>query len=123
MGCGPAFPQQLKPMTGNKKDPTYYPEDEPTPKDTDEGSDDGGSGMEEGGVQTALLPKSLFDGYECNPGDRIEMEVVHSYEDEKEVKFVKKLKGGKGDSEESGMDMRPEDQMDAMATDMTSAGV
>jgi len=78
--------------------------------------------MEEGGVQTALLPKSLFEGYECNPGDRIEMEVVHSYEDEKEVKFVKKLKGD-GKSEESGSDMHPEDQMDAMATDMTSAGV
>lgn len=78
--------------------------------------------MEEGGVQTALLPKSLFEGYECNPGDRIEMEVVHSYEDEKEVKFVKKLKGGKESSEESDSDMHPEDQLDAMATDMTTAG-
>jgi hypothetical protein len=39
--------------------------------------------------ETALLPKSLLGGGDCQPGERINLEVVHVYEDEVEVKPVK----------------------------------
>ncbi len=36
--------------------------------------------------ETALVPKSFLAGKELRPGDRVEMEVVHIYDDEIEVK-------------------------------------
>ncbi|MDB6108313.1 MAG: hypothetical protein JWR69_63 [Pedosphaera sp.] len=38
--------------------------------------------------ETALLPKSLLGGGDCQPGEKISLEVVHVYEDEVEVKMV-----------------------------------
>lgn len=44
---------------------------------------------QESGEETALLPKSLFSGKDIEPGSKCEVEVVHVYEDEVEVKYVK----------------------------------
>lgn len=43
----------------------------------------------ESGEDTALLPKSLFAGKDIEPGSKCEVEVVHVYGDEVEVKYVK----------------------------------
>lgn len=67
--------------------------------------------MDEGGVQTALIPKSLLMGKEFNPGDEVVLRVVHLYEDEVEVEYASD--GGKKEPE-SMDDMRPEDQLDMM---------
>lgn len=40
------------------------------------------------GDNTALLPKSFFAGKEIEPGSKCELEIVHAYEDEVEVKYV-----------------------------------
>lgn len=58
--------------------------------------------------ETALLPKSILGGGECEPGERINLEVVHVYEDEVEVKPVK---GGEPDQSELG---KADDQLAAM---------
>lgn len=42
----------------------------------------------ETGEETALLPKSLFSGKDIEPGSKCEVEIVHVYEDEVEVKYV-----------------------------------
>jgi len=90
------------------EDVNYYPEDsEPMPSNSEK---DDGSGAEEGGVQSALIPKSMLMGYECKPGDKITLEVVHLYEDEVEVKFV-----GKGKDATEKAESSPEDQLDLMA--------
>jgi hypothetical protein len=93
------------------QDVNYYPEDSEPVEASSEVKKDGGSGADEGGVQTALIPKSMLMGYECKPGDKITLEVVHLYEDEVEVKFLGKEKGGEPESKESS----PEDQLDLMA--------
>lgn len=36
--------------------------------------------------QTALIPKALFPGKECKPGEKLKLEVVAVHEDELEVK-------------------------------------
>lgn len=88
------------------EDTKYYPDSESNEKTGDE------DGMDEGGVQSALIPKSLLEGYECKPGEKIVMEVKHLYEDEVEVAFDRKLKG---DNEESEPEKNPEDELDSMA--------
>lgn len=101
------------------EDTSYYPEDS-EPKDMNPENDDGGSGAEEGGVQTALLPKSILMGKEFNPGDEVVLKVVHLYEDEVEVEYASEKKEEKS----GGMDeMHPEDQLDTMAQpEMSSTG-
>lgn len=42
----------------------------------------------ESGEETALLPKSLFSGKDIEPGSKCEVEIVHVYDDEVEVKYV-----------------------------------
>lgn len=44
---------------------------------------------EETTSETALLPKSLFGGHKCKPGDKYTVEVVKVYSDEIEVRHVK----------------------------------
>lgn len=41
---------------------------------------------EESTSQTALIPKALFPGKECKPGEKLKLEVVAVHEDEIEVK-------------------------------------
>lgn len=102
------------------EDTKYYPDDEPD--ESSPGEDDGGSGMEEGGVQTALIPKSLLMGKEFNPGDEVVLEIVHLYEDEVEVKYAPEKKDKK--EEKEGMDdMHPEDQLDSMAREPEMASM
>lgn len=102
------FFSTTKPMP---KDESYYPDDS-EPKEMDPEKDDGGSGMEEGGVQTALIPKSLLMGKEFNPGDEVVFEVVHLYEDEVEIKYAtgedkehKKKEPGTMEASEDELDM------------------
>jgi hypothetical protein len=58
--------------------------------------------------ETALLPKSLLGGGDCQPGEKISLEVVHVYEDEVEVKPVK---GDEPDQSELG---KADNQLAAM---------
>lgn len=58
---------------------------------------------QESGEETALLPKSFFAGKDIEPGSKCEIEIVHGYEDEVEVKYVPHgtKKDDKKDSEPS----------------------
>lgn len=66
--------------------------DEPEPVDNpkEESTED------ESGDETALLPKSFFGGKPIEPGTKCQIEIVHGYDDEVEVKYV-----SHGDKEES----------------------
>lgn len=70
------------------------------------GTDDETSGKTdektEDSEDTALVPKSIFGGHDCKPGDRYTVEVVHSYEDDLEIKLAGKS-SDKGEPE-PGMD-------------------
>jgi hypothetical protein len=62
----------------------------------------------EKGGETALLPKSFFEGKELKPGEQYYVEVVREYEDEVEVKYPHEVKEDKkptaeADSELEGM--------------------
>jgi hypothetical protein len=84
--------------------------------DPGESSDDPPEKQEEGMEgETALLPKSFFEGKELKPGDQFYVEIVREHEGEVEVKYPhdeKKEKSGMADSM---------DEMDGMASE-TSAG-
>lgn len=58
------------------------------------------------GESTALLPKSFFAGKEIEPGSKCEVEIVHAYDDEVEVRYVphETKSVDKSDSEPSMMD-------------------
>ena len=58
------------------------------------------------GEETTLVPKSFFAGADKKPGDRCEVEVVRSFEDEVQIRYVK--------HDESPEDEEPSDHMDAM---------
>lgn len=72
-------------------------EDEASPSNTPETPEK--EGKEDEG-ETALLPKSFFEGQELKPGQQYYVEIVRSYEDEVEVKYPHKVKE-EGDGEES----------------------
>lgn len=57
---------------------------------------------------TTLIPKSVCPGMDLEPGQKLEFEVVKSYEDEVEIRYLK------GDKSESEMD-RSEGKLNAMA--------
>lgn len=108
------------------KDVQYYPEDDSENKKMDSRPEsDDGPGLDEGGAVTALIPKAMLKGYDCNPGDRIVMEVKHIYEDEVEVEFVKKLKGEgedemeeeEGEGESLAKEPTPEEQLESLAVE------
>jgi len=84
------------------------PEDKPDKEDSSEDMDE---------QKTALLPKSIFKGKDCKPGDVVEMKVEHVYDDEVEVSYTGKYKH-KGDrernDESSDQMMKSEDEMDGM---------
>lgn len=58
---------------------------------------------QESGEETALLPKAFFAGKSIDPGTKCEIEIVHGYDDEVEVKYVPHgtKKESKPDSEPS----------------------
>jgi hypothetical protein len=74
----------------------------------DEGAEDTAPSKpkaDEGG-ETALLPKSFFEGKELKPGQQYYVEVVREYEDEVEVKYphdVKEKPTAEADTELEGM--------------------
>ena len=43
---------------------------------------------QESGEETALLPKRFFAGKSIEPGTKCQIEIVHGYDDEVEVKYV-----------------------------------
>jgi hypothetical protein len=55
---------------------------------------------QESGEETALLPKSFFAGKDIEPGSKCEVEVVHVYQDEVEVRYVKHDKKKDSDAKE-----------------------
>jgi hypothetical protein len=84
-------------MTRPAQADLYPPyEDTAAAAESDVGDASEGPGLEEGGVQTALIPKSVLGGRMPNPGDEITFRVVHIYEDEVEVE----LAGGREEPEE-----------------------
>lgn len=68
---------------------------------------------EEGG-ETALLPKSLCPDMEFEPGQELKLKVVHVYDDEVEVEYMKEGEEDKGRGHKSEMEQAG-DRMGAMA--------
>lgn len=69
-----------------------YPgaDDEPSPSKTPEMPKKETDKEKDG--ETALLPKSFFEGQELKPGEQYYVEIVRSYEDEVEVRYPHKVK-------------------------------
>jgi hypothetical protein len=89
-------------MPGDDASPSQ-PEETAEPQSEDDNNDE--SGPE--GV-TTLVPKSICPGMELKPGQKLEFEVVKTYEDEVEVKYVNSKE------EQSEMD-RSESKLNDMA--------
>jgi hypothetical protein len=88
---------------------SMYPgadEEEPSPTETPETPEK--EGKEDEG-ESALLPKSFFEGQSLKPGQQYYVEIVREYESEVEVRYPHEVKG----EEESG-----HDKLDAMGTEM-----
>ena len=68
---------------------------------------------EDTGEETALLPKSFFQGKELEVGKKCEVEIVSLYDDEAEVKYVEHKKD---DKDKSGSDSKPTPDNDAEAS-------
>ena len=65
-------------------------DDEASPSETPDTPDNPKEDKDEG--ETALLPKSFFEGQELKPGEQYYVEIVRSYEDEVLVKYPHKIK-------------------------------
>jgi hypothetical protein len=92
-------------------DPNYPGMDEASPSETPEAPYKPKDDQEDG--ETALLPKSFFEGQSLEPGQQYYVEVVRSYEDEVEVKYPHKVKEeGEPDADDAGS------KIDAMGSDM-----
>lgn len=65
-------------------------DDEASPSETPDIPDNPKEDKDEG--ETALLPKSFFEGQDLKPGEQYYVEVVRSYEDEVEVRYPHKVK-------------------------------
>jgi hypothetical protein len=91
-------------------DPNYPGMDEAEPSEapSDGDSDMKGKDADKDG-ETALLPKSFFEGQSLKPGDQFYVEVVRSYEDEIEVKYGKK--------ESMSEEKSPDDKLSEMGSD------
>jgi len=89
---------------------SMYPgmDDEPSPSETPETPE---KEQKEDEGETALLPKSFFEGQTLKPGEQYYVEIVRSYEDEVEVRYPHKIKGEEG-GEES-----PNSKLEAMGTE------
>lgn len=68
---------------------------------------------QESGEETALLPKSFFAGKELKPGTKCQIEIVHGYGDEVEVKYVPH---GTKEEPKHGMEMSMRDKIAMAAT-------
>lgn len=71
-----------------------YPgmDDDASPSETPEGEHDESKPHKDEESETALLPKSFFEGQDLKPGEQYYVEVVRSYEDEVEVRYPHKVK-------------------------------
>lgn len=89
-----------------------YPgtEDEAEPSMTGE-HDESMHKKEDKDGETALLPKSFFEGQELKPGEQYYVEIVRAYEDEVLVKYPHKVKN---ETEEES----PNSKLEAMGTEM-----
>lgn len=80
-------------------DPNYPgADDEPSPSETPDTPDNPKEDKDE---NTALLPKDFFGDKELKPGNQCTIEIVRSYEDEVEVRYVKHEDESKEPEEES----------------------
>ena len=79
------------------KDSMYPGMDEEEPMSNEPGEPPHKESEEKG--ETALLPKSFFEGQEIKPGEQYYVEIVRSYEDEVEVRYPHKIKGEEGEEE------------------------
>lgn len=83
----------------------YMAESEEESPETEQTSDDS--------ENTALLPRDFFEGKDLEPGTRCEVEIVHGYEDEVEVKYIPHKKEGEDRPMRSAME-DAEMEMDGM---------
>lgn len=72
-------------------------------------------GSQEDDSDTTLIPKSLLAGKDVKPGDKIMLEVVHSYNDELEVSYAHSKKPKADDN--AGESASPEEGMEELAAD------
>jgi len=94
---------------------SMYPgmdEDEDMHEDMDHEMDDKKGMDKEKDGETALLPKSFFEGQELKPGQQYYVEIVRAYEDEVEVKYPHEVK------EEKEEEPSANDKIAAMGTEM-----
>lgn len=93
-----------------------YPgmDDDAEPMSNEPGEPPHKESEEEG--ETALLPKSFFEGQELKPGQQYYVEIVRAYEDEVEVRYPHEVKEeGEGESEDK---ESANSKLDAMGTEM-----
>ena len=93
------------------KDSNYPGADEAEPSTTDSEVDESKDMDKDSDGETALLPKSFFEGQELKPGQQYYVEIVRCYEDECEVRYPHKVKDEGSDAN---------DKLDAMGTEMGS---
>jgi len=93
-------------LYGNDLKPAAVTEDSSS---TDTKPDDGES--------SALLPKTVLGGKTFEPGDKVELEIVHVYDDEVEVRYSYHDEAKEPESEMSGA----ESKLDGMAATADSA--
>ena len=95
-------------------DPSYpgMSDDESSPSETPD-PDKPEKKEEEG--ETALLPKSFFEGQTLKPGEQYYVEIVRSYEDEVEVRYPHKVKG---EEKEGGDEESADSKLEAMGKDV-----
>jgi hypothetical protein len=92
-------------------DDLYSSGEEDSPEDKSP-KDDSAEDMDE--QKTALLPKSIFKGKDCKPGDVVEMKVEHLFDEEVEVSYTGKYNHKDGESESEDME-ESERELDNMA--------
>jgi hypothetical protein len=99
----------MYPMAGNPMDSQSAP-----PSDQNRDAEE-----EQGGGESALIPKSILDGMDIKVGSSITLKVVHEYEDEIEVQAVK---GGEKSEDGGGMRDGDGSEMQAAMGRMGSMG-
>ena len=74
-------------------DSNFYPETDAAAPSEAESDNSGNPEMQEdqddqAQGETTLIPKSMLGDRECQPGEKLDFEVVHVYDGEVEVKFT-----------------------------------
>jgi hypothetical protein len=99
-------------MTDQNRD-MMYSDGPDSPPTTDAGEK---TESNDEGEQTGLLPKSFFGSKELTPGKQCKVEIVKTYDDEVQVKYIAH-NGDSKESESPSEDATPADKSEDMYSD------